>query len=176
MRLMHIFVFAAVATLAGCAIGPTPQTPKQFRDGVAKGGFGTMHETYQVAGPYRRVSARMKRKAAECLNRTMTLQSCINGSCSNTDYIFHSRFNESRHGSELDVQLKLEPDHSIYLGGKPPKGGMYVAVADIMPASDGKTSIAMYGTDMGMFKYIPIAVKHWADNSNLGCPDFSAGM
>jgi len=135
-----------------------------------------MHETYQVAGPYRTVTARMKRKAAECLNRKMTRQTCVNGSCSNTDYIFHTQFNESGNGSELSVQLKFEPDRSIYLGGKPPEGGMYVAVADITPAANGKASVAMYGADMGMFKYIPIAVKHWADNSNLGCPDFSAGM
>jgi len=176
MRLTHVVVFVAVAALGGCAIGPTPQNPAQFRDGVAKGGFGTMHEKYQVAGPYKTVSARMKSKAAECLNRTMTMQSCVNASCSNTDYIFHTQYNESRKGAELIVQLKLEPDRAIHLGGKPPADGMYVAVADITPAPNGKANIAMYGADMGMFKYIPIAVKHWANNSNLGCPDFSAGM
>lgn len=176
MRLRHVFVFAAVATLAGCAFGPTPQTPGQFRDAVKKGGVGSLQETYQVNGPYARVAARVKRKAAECLNRTLTLESCVNGACSDMDYIFHERFRGNRHGSELSVQLKFKPDHSIHVGGPPPKDGMFVAVADITPAANGKAEVSMYGMDLGMYKYIPKAVKHWADDSNLGCPDFSAGM
>lgn len=176
MSIKTALVFAAVATLAGCAFGPTPQTPKEFREGVAKGGLGTSHETYQVNAPYTKVAKRVMKKGAECLNKVITIQSCVNNSCSNTDYIFRPSFKSARRNSELSVQVKFKPDHSWYVGGPPPKGGMFVAVADISPAGSNKTKVAVYGMSMGMYKYIPKAVKHWADGSNLGCPDFTAGM
>ncbi len=176
MRFTHAIFFAAAATLAGCAFGPTPQTAQQFREGVAKGGFGTLQETYQVDGPYTAVVARVEKKGAECFNKVITLRTCINNSCQDTDYTFIPRFTSGRNGAELVVQVKLNPDHNTYLGGPPPKNGMFVAVADITPIASNRANIAMYGASMGMFKYIPKAVKHWAQGSNLGCPDFTADM
>lgn len=176
MRVTHVIVFAAVASLAGCAFGPTPQTAKQFRETVKKGGFGSLQEAYRVKDRYARVAGRVRRQSAECLRRVLTIQSCVNGSCSNTDYIFKPKFSRTRRGSELSVQVKMRPDHNVYVGGPPPKGGMFVAVADITPAAHHTAHVAVYGMSMGMYQYIPKAVKHWADGSNLGCPDFSAGM
>ncbi|MEJ2346200.1 MAG: hypothetical protein P8090_12460 [Gammaproteobacteria bacterium] len=176
MTIRPVLVFAAVATLAGCAFGPTPQTAKEFRQGVVKGGLGTSHETYQVNAPYAKVATRVMKKGAECLNKVITIQSCVNSSCSNIDYIFKPKFNGTRQRSELSVQVKFKPDHSWYVGGPPPKDGMFVTVADITPAGRNKTKVATYGMSMGMYQYIPKAVKHWADGSNLGCPDLTAGM
>lgn len=175
MGLKHLFVFVGVTMLAGCAIGHTPQTAAQFRAGAARGVSGTVHQTYQVTGSYRRVAARIRRKAAECFNRTVTERTCYyHANCTVHHYTFDSHFTENRNGAELVVQM--HSNAVVNLGGKPPKGGNFVGVADIAPAANGRTRIAMYGVRSAFLGYIPKAVKHWADDSNLGCPDFASDM
>lgn len=175
MRFSRLLLFASLATLAGCVSAPTPQTPAQFRALVVEHPSATMHETYRVRGSYRTVAARIRRKAAECFNRTISNQTCYSGGgCSVVRYTFHTHFRASRAGSELSVQMRSS--NAVHLNGKPPKGGDFIDVTDITPTRHGGTRIATYGLSTAWLKYVPRAVKHWADDSNLGCPDFSARM
>lgn len=176
MSVRTAVILLAVASLGGCAFGPQPQTPQEFRQAAKGGGFGKSHESYQVDGPYKEVATRIAKKSAECLNKTIRIQSCVNSSCQNQDYIFHPHFHGDRSGAELSLQVEMKPEPPIHFSGKPPKGGFFATVVDIKPVAGRHSSVAVYSIDMGMYQHIPPAIKHWADGSNLGCPDLTADM
>lgn len=176
MKKHYLLMFTGLALLAGCATGPTPQNAQEYREAVKKGAYGAFSEVYEVNGAYAKVAARLKGKSSECLNRVITIEQCRGASCTSRDYIFtpNSKGNASK--TEITVQMKVNPDNGIYLGGKPPEGGMFVAVTDVTPVGSGKTRVAVYGTNVSMFAHIPKAMKHWAQGTNLGCPDLTADV
>lgn len=173
MNIKPVLVIAAVTTLAGC-VGPLPQNPQEFRQQAANGGFGKAHETYQVDGTYREVAARIKHKSYECLNKVVRTQTCRGTSCVSMDYHLHPHFYSRGDSSEFDLQVDVTPKGAINVGGKPPKGGAYAAVVDITPVAGHHSKLAVYAVDMGFYEHIPVAIRHWADGSNLGCPDLTA--
>jgi len=175
MNIKPALVIAAVATLAGC-VGPLPQNPQEFRHQAANGRFGKAHETYQVDGAYREVATRIKEKTGECLNRVVRMQSCRGTSCQTMDFHLHPHFHSGSNGSEFDLQVDVMPKSAINVGGTPPKGGAYAAVVDITPVAGHRSKLAVYSVDIGFYKHIPIAIRHWADGSNLCCPDLTADM
>lgn len=177
MRFTYLFIFAFIAILSGCASGPTPQNAQEYRQAVAKGGYGTMTETYEVKGSSIKVAATLKAKSSECFNKTITTQECRGPSCITRNFILIPRFSSNGNSAELVVQMKTNHVNAknVYLGGPPPESGMYMAVADIAPAG-GNTKITMYATNVGMYGHIPKAVKHWANGTNLGCPDFTSDL
>ena len=70
----------------------------------------------------------------------------------------------------------MDMTKSYTLGGKPPKGGNYIAVIDIFKAGRSKTKIKQYSPPgRKYFSKIPNAVKHWANKTNMGCPDYTTG-
>ena len=70
----------------------------------------------------------------------------------------------------------MEMTKSFNLGGKPPKGGMYIAVIDIFKVKGNKTKIKEYAPrERKYFSKIPNAVKHWAKRTNMGCPNYTTG-
>jgi len=174
MKVYRTIVLAAAANLGGCALvfGPTPQNASDFRHLVEKNGAGVTQDTYQVNAPFAKVADRVRKKSAECLAQTLT--ECRGSKCDGTQYTFNPRFSNRRNSAELTVQVKVSD--GVTFNGAPPKGGLFVAVADLTRKGPEKTQVAMYGLSMGMYKYIPKAVKHWADGSNLGCPNFAAGF
>lgn len=174
MKSIYLSTALLLILLSGCASGPTPQTAQEYRQAVAKGGYGALSEVYEVKGPYAKVAATVKGKSSECLNRVVNIQQCRGPSCVSRNYTFIPRANAVANKTEIVVQVKVDPDNNVYLGGPPPKSGMYVAVADLVPVGSGKTKVSVYATDVGMFAHIPRAIKHWANGTNLGCPDLAA--
>lgn len=178
MRLTYLFPLPLLALLSACASGPTPQNAQEYRQAVAKGGYGMMTETYEVKGAYNKVAATLNTKGNECFNKTVTTQECRGASCITRNFILIPRFTGKGNSAELVVQMKTNHVNAkdVYLGGPPPESGMYVAVTDIAPAGSGTTKITMYATNVGIYGHIPKAVKHWANGTNLGCPDFTSDL
>jgi hypothetical protein len=178
MKSVTLLLLAAPVLLSGCAFGPTPQNAQEYREAVTKGSYGTKAETYEVKGSYAQVAATVKAKSAECFNRTLTSRECRNASeCMNRSFTFIPRFTGNGSSSELDVLVTMNHGNvkNVYLGGPPPEDGMYVAVADLAPAGTG-TKVSVYATKVSFYGHIPKAIKHWANGTNLGCPDFAADL
>lgn len=178
MRITLLLLAAVMTTLAGCAVGPTPQNPQEFRESVKKGSYGTLEESYEVNNSYAKTSAILKAKGSECFNKTITTQECRGTSCFNRQYILIPRFASKGKSAELTVQTKTNHGNvkDVYLGGPPPESGAYMAVADVVDLGNGKTKVSVYGTKITMFAHIPKAIKHWTNGTNLGCPDFTADL
>ena len=91
-------------------------------------------------------------------------------------YVFYKpTLVNGRERTELHIQWRREPGDAFSFSGKPPADGMYVVVADAMPAGKGKTTMTVYAPTM-VFTVIPKAIKHWANGTNLGCPDLTKGQ
>lgn len=170
------FSLALVAgiLITGCAVAPTPQNANEYRAGILKGGFGTSFETYEVNKPYANAVSTLKTKSDQCLNISLVETQCINNSCTDRDITYIPTLLSGKTKTELHVQWKRDPDDAIYLGGKPPASGMYIAVVDLTPVSKTKTKVDVYAPNM-VFTMVPTAVKNWLNGTNMGCPDFSQG-
>lgn len=175
----HTFIsILLIIFVSGCAVGPTPQNAKEYRAGVIKGGYGTAIDSYTVNRSYSRVIRTIKAKSKQCLRKKLTKEHCtthVGGAtnCYTDSFSYKPTFIKGRNKSELHIQMKQANAH--FLGGKPPKGGMYIAVIDIFKAGKNKTKIKVYSPKK-FFLSVPKAVKHWAKGSNLGCPDFTQAL
>lgn len=162
----------------GCAGGPTPQNAAEYRKGILKGGFGTSFETYEVNRSYRQAAKILKRQTNKCLRVQLNEQSCMRGtfgsSCTDTLITYRPKLFKGKKNLTLQVQMERKPDKSIYLGGEPPKGGMIIAIIDVLPVSKKKSKVNVYAPSM-VFTAIPKAVKHWLNGKSKGCPKLTGG-
>jgi hypothetical protein len=158
--------------LVGCASGPTPQNAAQYRSAVGKGGMGASLETYEVNRSYKEVAATLKAKANECLKARLVETECINRSCKDREIIYTPTVVSGPKGTELHLQWRRVPMDSYFAGGPPPPTGMYIMVADALPAGKNKTRLNVYAPS-SLFRSAPDAVKHWANGTNMGCPNFA---
>lgn len=174
MKINQILIIISCVLISSCASAPTPQNPSEFRAVIKQGVFGSKFTSYEVDKSYEKSSKVLKSKAEECFKVSLVETSCINNSCSSYNVYYRPTVSVKNGRTELYVQYKRDPDNSIYLGGKPPKSGMYIAVIDVYPAGKNKTKVDTYGGSFS-FDLIPTAVEHWIKGTNMGCPDFSQG-
>lgn len=181
MRKNLFRIVVAGALISGCASTPTPQNPQEFRNGVTQGVHGSLFETFVVNRPYKDVAGIVKAKTNACLNAKIDRQSCSGGgsgvnyravTCSDSTDQYNATVVDGASKTEVHVQFGRSGERTgnIFLGGPPPAGGMYITVADITPAGNGKTKIDIYRTTF--FKAVPNAIKQWSDGTNQGCPTF----
>lgn len=173
LSLLLISVF-----VTGCgAFGPIPQNAQEYRATFNKKS-GASAITYTVNRPYYKVVKTIKKKVKECLGNKVVGRSMCGGpygaGCSSQKMTYTATVKQGKTKSELHVQMEMTK--TLHLGGKPPKGGTYIAVIDILKVGRNKTKIKEYAPrERKYFSKIPNAVKHWANKTNMGCPDFTTG-
>lgn len=172
----RLFIVLVISIFfSGCALGPMPQNPKEYRDGIMKGGFGTSFESYEVNKPYSTVAKILAAKTKECLYSELTQTQCVNYSCAEYHITYKPKIIVGKTHTELSVQWKKDPDNAWYIAGDPPPGGVYIAVVDAVPAGKAKTKVSVYAPSM-VYTAIPNAVKHWTQGTHSGCPTFEDGF
>lgn len=172
----HTFISLLLVVLAtGCAMGPTPQNAEEQRNYVRKGLFGSAFETYSVNRPYYKVVKTLKVNTKKCLNKKIKVKTCggSTSGCRTQITTYTPTFIQGRKKSELHVQVVESNVRRI--SGKAPKGGLHIAVIDIIRLGKKKTQISVYTLDR-RFRAIPVAVKRWVKDTNLGCPDLAPKM
>lgn len=167
-----------ITLLSACAVGKTPQSGSEYRKAVVGGAHGTRIDTYVVNRPYSKIAKIIKKKAKECLNKTITERHCTSTTsstnCQDSAIIYTPTIRSDSRKTELHMQRRTEPESGIYLGGKPPATGFYTGVIDFVPAGKNKTKVVVY-SPKEYFTTTPDAVKHWVNGTNNGCPDFKQG-
>ena len=170
----HILLTLLIGILfTGCAVTPTPQNAQEYRGAILKGGNGAKYETYVVNQPYSKVVKTIEDKTKQCLTKSVVHESCSRAGCTSQTTDYNPTFIKGKNKSELHVQVEVSK--SLYMGGTPPKGGAYIAVIDFFEAGKNKTKINVHAPDR-YYLAVPKAVKHWANQTNLGCPDFTQGF
>jgi hypothetical protein len=161
--------------MTGCATGPTPQNANDFRVGIKKGGFGTQTDSYTAQISHSAASKKLISQTKRCLHQAYNQTTCMSGAygggCSNMTITYKPTIYKGKNITTLQVQRGMEPDNAIYIGGKPPKGGMIISVIDIKPKTAKSVTVDVYGSSFEMFQRIPNAVKLWLSGTNSGCPN-----
>lgn len=165
--LMVLFQFH----LAGCAGNRTtmPMSAEAFRQAVP--GTATMErETFEVNRQFDSVVSTFKRKATECLDKTVTTSSRAGGSYQVIVSNWNPTFTATRDQAELHIQRVYEK--GVLQVYDEPEKGHFVMVVDIAPASLRKTKIDIYRPSRGL-EVILKAVKSWATGKDIVCPDMT---
>lgn len=165
-------VIAAVAILAGLltGCGTMATTPNKLISQVKQMNDHDAIQKYEVNRSLAQVSATLKERSKKCLAVavTVTYRQGYGYHTDTTYYTPHIRIG-ARH-----TRFTLQKGYgkgTIVVGDKPDKDGWYVMVVDAYSAGGHRTRLEGYSGfgDTVAFK----AVRHWADGSNLGCPDMT---
>ena len=174
--LLSLFLVTFVFT--GCAMGPVSKNPQEYRANVLKSGKDAAATTYTVNRPYYKVIKSIKRKTKECINNKSIQRKMCGGpfgtSCVTQMITYKSTFKQGKNKSELDVQMGMTK--ASFPAGTP-KDGAYIAVIDFVKVGKNKTKITEYApVGREYFRKTPKAVKHWANRTNMGCPDLAGSI
>lgn len=161
--LYTITLFTFVSTLSGCAGMGEPMNATEFREVVRKAPL-KVHESREVARPFKEVSKTLRERSSECLNITIKWKS---NRASGLTTFKPTYIGDARH-AELHVQRKMEGEKII---GKHPAEGTYRIVLDATPLSPTRTKIDIYQWSARDDRFLNTTLSGWVDGTNLGCPD-----
>ncbi len=168
---MKILLVALIALLqlllSGC--GTMPQTAEEFRLAVPGASFAEK-ESFEVDRTYKDVVAIFQKKAVKCLDVTVQTTS----QTSTSYQVIVANWNPTLIVKDKRTELHLQRiwEKGVVKVQAEPAKGHFVMVVDILPVSARKTRIDMYRPTMGV-DVIVRAVKNWAMNKDIGCPDMT---
>lgn len=158
------------AVLTGC--GTMPLTADEFRKAVPGALTGKV-ETFEVDRPFHAVAETFRKKAPECLNKTVTTTSTTPGQygpvVSTYTVTYKPTVLVTKKKAELHVQHHTDNTVKVY---KEPEGGYFLLVADAYPIDKKRTRVDLYRPSIG-HKVLIKAVKGWSTGKNVGCPDLT---
>jgi hypothetical protein len=153
--------------LSGC--GSMPHTPDILVQNAKDGSMFSDKEVFVVKRPIEQVTDVFRKKSAECLNVQITRTWRENGALRKEERAYKPSMTVNKQRTRLMLQTKVL--NNTDLGGPPPDG-WYMMVADAYPVDKNTTRVESYVQWTGeniVFK----AVKHWANGTNMGCPDMT---
>ncbi len=163
-----LLLAVALLVLAGC--GPT--NADEFRKAVggsSSSHIATTYETYEVPRPFKDVTATLRQKSEQCLDKTVHVicTNCI-GKGEKGLQIWKPTFVSTSQRTEVHLQLKRTDIKEI---GTPPNG-IYEIVLDATPLDKNRTRIEIYRLRPNK-KFIHDAMKQWTLGNAVGCPDLT---
>ncbi len=166
--------FFLIATLSafvcGCGALAQPMSSGEFRTAVKGSSFATT-ETFDIDRPYAQVVETLRTKANECLAVVATSSGPVFQG--NTMVTEHSRAEYkptiSASGERLELAVQVDFGEHTMIQKLPP-GGMYILVADAVPAGKG-TKLTIYRGKLGKATEIGGAIRQWSMGKSSACPD-----
>ena len=162
-----LLVFSTVVLLFGCA--SQPKTADQLRDNVKRNAVFSSRDVFEVKKPYRQVSDTMRKKWMECLDTTTT--GTVNrgmGLYATVTNVYKPKAAVTARRTELTLQHRVT-EGSKQLGGPPPEG-FFIIVTDVYPTDKNTSRVEVQKHTLG-YAGVMKAARHWAEGTNMGCPD-----
>jgi hypothetical protein len=163
-------VLALAVSLAGCAT-QQPQTADEFRQAVP-GAFMAKKETFEVNRPFRAVADTFRKRAPECLSRTVRTTTSQPG----TSYqvvVADYKPTVVVTGERAELHVQERHKQGVIRAVKEPEDGHYLVVADAYPLERNRTRLEIFGPTGGPGALIIRTVKSWASGESSACPDFT---
>lgn len=158
------------ALLCGCGALAQPMSSGEFRTAVQGSSFA-ITETFDSNLPYGQVVETLRKKANECLAVVATSSGPVFQG--NTMVTEHSRAaykpTISATGERLELAVQVDFGQHTMIQKVPP-GGMYILVADAVPAGQG-TKLTIYRGKIGKATEIGGAIRQWSTGQGTACPD-----
>jgi hypothetical protein len=169
MKRFTPLLFLSIALILSGCVTSHPQTAQEFREAVP-GAFLAEVETFVVDRPFSDVAATFERQAPQCLNKRIKTTSQTNMSYQ----VIVTAYRPTVLMLEDRVELHLQQHHEqgVMNVTEEPEGGYFLIVTDAYPASGGKTQVDLYRPSVG-YGVIIDAIKGWAEDGNVGCPDLT---
>ena len=161
-------IFIMLSYLSACSIHH-PQSAEEFRQAVPTA-FMAGVETFEANRSFKEVSATFQKKAPQCLN--IKTESVTQSSTSYHRVVTAYKPSVFISANKAELHLQQHHESGVTSVSEEPKGGYYLFVVDITPVGKSKSKIDIYGPTMGYDTLIK-AFKHWADGTNMGCPDLT---
>jgi hypothetical protein len=160
----------ALLFISGCALH-LPQTAEEFRQ-VAPGAFMSKVVNFEVNRPLSQVSSSYKKMAPKCLDKrvtsTSTRYSKYGGQTSTVVVDYKPTVKATKTKAEVHVQQKFVS--GVISVQKEPPGGVYLLVADAVPAGRKKTKVTIYTASV--YKELIKGIENWSNGKHL-CPDLT---
>lgn len=169
-------VFSTAILVFGCA--SQSKTADQLRENVKNKAVFSSREVFEVKKPYGQVSDTLKKKWLECLDSTTT-GTFVRGGATSTGpammgvqtNIYKPKVAVNAKRTELTLQHMAKATGLVQVGGPPPEG-FFIIVTDVYPA-DKNTSRVDVQKHMPGYAGVMKAIRHWAEGTNMGCPDMA---
>lgn len=163
------FVFSVAVLLFGCA--SQPKTADQLRDNVKNKATFSSREVFEVKKPYSQVSDTLRKKWLECLDSTATgsLRRGMGLVAVQTN-VYKPNVAVTTQRTELTLQHKVTSGSTQL--GSPPPDGFFIIVADVYPANANTSRVDVQKHTLG-YAGVMKAIRHWAEGTNMGCPDLA---
>ena len=162
-----VFLLSTAVLVFGCAA--QPKTADQLRDNVKNKATFSSRDVFEVKKPYRQVSDTVRKKWMECLDTTTTgtVYRGMNMYATVTN-VYKPKAAVTAQRTELTLQHRVT-EGSKQLGGPPPEG-FFIIVTDVYPADKNTARVDVQKHTPG-YAGVMKAVRHWAEGTNMGCPD-----
>ena len=162
MSKISIFLTIVLSTLFFSACAPLAQNPDEFR---AQFRDSTGMKSITVDKSYKKVRAQWLKNANRCLHKRINI---IGGGFGTTYQDYTPKVIEKSGKMVLSVQWHMKD--LVTAGGKAPKDGVYLFVADAIPQGKKKTRIDFYfSPTWDTTDAILKAVTAWSKGRD-GCP------
>lgn len=162
-----VFLLLAVS-LVGC--GSMPRTPELLVQNAKDGSMYSDKEVFEVKRPISQVTAVLKEKSAECLQRKVETRWIQNGMKRRQVVALTPTVKAHKDYTQLALQSKTI-EGATELGGIPPDG-WYMMVVNAYPVNKSATRIESY-YQHNSYKGAFTAIKPWLTDTNSGCPDLT---
>lgn len=164
---------SSLLVLAGC--GAAPKTPEAMIDNAKSGGMFSEKESFVVNAPLSKVSAVLKKKAHECLDKGISFTAAGDTSGGIRMDRVESRkltpkVTVGKSHTRLTVQVK-STGGSMDVGDMP-DDGWYFMVVDAYAEGGSKTRVESFYQQSSFHEAFK-AIKPWVTGTDSGCPDLT---
>lgn len=165
-------VLVSLLLLGGCAANVgVPQTRDAFVDRVRPGGPFRIAEHVTVNRPYEAVVADLKECSGKCFDGRVMRPPNFRYKELGGWTTYHPKVEGSWRGvTTLSVQE--EYGHPRANSGTPP-GGLFVLVAEIRAAGEGRTRVDIYHVSR---RHIADPLKRWIESGDRRCPPLDSAL
>ncbi len=168
MSYKRLFTLLAIL-LTGC--GSMPKTPDLLVQNAKDGKMLSDKDVFEVKRPLSQVTAVLKEKSAECLQRNVETSWWQNGTRRQQIITLTPKIVLSKDHTQLTLQTKHTEAGTFNAGGMPPDG-WYMMVVNAYSTDNRTTRIESYYQESS-FKGAFTAIKPWVTGANSGCPDLT---
>lgn len=169
-----LFMIALVGLLAAC--GEMPKTPDEYRTALQghPNMIGVRIEHFDVNLPMSRAAQLVRKKANDCLQKTIRVTSSTSSGGMTTSY--SDGLVKYRPYADISAARATIYVTETYtnLKGEPKQDPLFSFVMDIKPDSARKSKVDLYYTWGEPRPRMAKAMTAWAGGSDAGCPDLAA--
>jgi hypothetical protein len=141
----------------------------EFRQAISGSSLGSV-TSFDTPRPYTQVTETLRLKATECLAVSTTKSGMVSQGNMRVRETLNSVYKPTVSVTGQEMELAVQVDFGKTIPRRP-EGGIYILVADAIPAGANATKVTIYRGKLGQGKEIGSAIRDWAEGTSSTCPN-----